>query len=142
MGIRGGNHSGAMARLTSRLVVFLGVLLLLGGNASASVTIHTDNLKIFINGVDVGSSFNGTTFSTAVRSSDGAAQFTFHGDLDLAGQSVTFVGSRGASLIAENNADLAFARFNLSANGATAGGAGGAVLFLGAACRARRRLRG
>ena len=89
---------------------------------AASITINTDILTL--NGLAGGAEFRGTGFTTGFRS-DGAAVFTFSGDLNLAGDTVNFTGSRAASFLVLNNADLSGTVFNLSASGAKSGGAGG-----------------
>ncbi len=104
-----------------------GMFFQLSGTASAAnVVINTDSFAIQIDGTTITNGrFKGTSYTTGIRSRDGAAQFLFRGNLDLAGDSVTFEGSRGASLIVQNNANLTGSVFNLSASGSTGGGAGG-----------------
>jgi len=109
------------------LMLSAGVLFQLSGTAyGANVIINTDSLALKINGATItNGKFKGTSYTTGIRSSDGVAQFLFQGDLDLAGDSVTFEGSRGASFIVQNNADLTGSVFHLSATGGTGGGGGG-----------------
>ena len=114
-------------------IVILGLLGHMCALASGAITINTDTLTISDNGVLISGSLNGTSFSTGFRPSDGAAQFIFQGDLNLAGEAVTFVGSRAASFVVTNNANLVGASFDLSANGYLAGGGGGGYGFDGGA---------
>ncbi|MGE0482697.1 MAG: hypothetical protein AB7Q81_01010 [Gammaproteobacteria bacterium] len=92
--------------------------------AQAAV-ITFDTTALTIDGVAGGGAFRGTGFTTAVRAGDGAAVFVFHGDLDLAGDEVRFVGNRGVSLQVMNDARLAGAVFDASAQGSSGSGAGG-----------------
>lgn len=114
-------------KLSICLTLSTGMFFQLSGTASAaSVVINTDSFAIQIDGTTLTNGrFKGTSYTTGIRSRDGAAQFLFRGNLDLAGDSVTFKGSRGASLIVQNNANLTGSVFHLSASGSTGGGAGG-----------------
>jgi hypothetical protein len=82
-----------------------------------SIVFNTDTAGIgYIDGlghfVTVNDDFNGTLVTKSIRASDGAAEYVFHGDLNLSGLRngsapfVEFIGSRSASLVVMNNADL------------------------------------
>ena len=92
-----------------------------------TIFFNTDNLTL--NGIS-GGTFNGTPFIAQVDSR-GAAQFLFQGDLNLTGDTLAFVGSRGASIIVGGNADLSQSVVNVSAIGKNAGPAGGGAGGLG-----------
>ena len=126
------NRSGRKSGRSSshrRALGLLGISLLLvvaaAPSAAAPILINTDTGVITVNGVDSGGILNGTPFTTQVVG--GVMQFRFQGDLNInAGDAVTGVGARGASLYAGNNANIgAGATFNFSASGATPGAGGG-----------------
>ena len=126
------NRSGRKSGRSSshrRALGLLGISLLLvvaaAPSAAAPILINTDTGVITVNGVDSGGILNGTRFTTQVVG--GVMQFRFQGDLNInAGDAVTGVGARGASLYAGNNANIgAGATFNFSASGATPGAGGG-----------------